>query len=67
MSNFLSVQQVESLGLAHKQERDRRVADRRKAVFLTNKGWSYIRITEALMLDEETMRRLYKRAYRKAN
>lgn len=55
MKNFLSNEEKANLKLKHRIERDRRVADRIKAVLLTDKGWSYRQISEALMLDEGTI------------
>ena len=40
----------------HKKERDRRVADRIKAVILRDEGWTYDAIAEALLLSEEGVR-----------
>lgn len=42
--------------LQHKKERDRRVADRIKAVILRDEGWTYDTIAEALLLSEEGVR-----------
>ena len=39
----------------HRCERDRRIADRIKTVLLRDKGWSYQKIAEALMLGKETV------------
>jgi transposase len=55
MKNFLTDEQRKNLKLSHRKERDRRIADRIKAVILKDKGWTYIEIAEALMLDEETI------------
>lgn len=55
MERFLTNEQVIELKAHHRRERDRRVADRIKAVILANNGWTYKRIAEALMLDEETI------------
>jgi transposase len=40
----------------HKKERDRRVADRIKAVILRDEGWTHDAIAEALLLSEEGVR-----------
>jgi transposase len=50
----LSDKEREALRLKHRREHDRRIADRIKAVFLKDKGWTYRQISEALMIDEET-------------
>jgi len=55
MKDFLTPEQKETLRKQHRRERDRRVADRIKAVLLSDKGWSYRHIAEALMLDEESI------------
>ncbi|MCP4179309.1 MAG: hypothetical protein GY756_16235 [bacterium] len=55
MSNFLSEKEELKLRHQHKKEKNRRNADRLKAVQLSNKGWSYRAISEALFLDEETV------------
>jgi DNA-binding NarL/FixJ family response regulator len=55
MSEFLTPQEKESLKKKHRQEKNRRVADRIKAVLLADKGWSYRQISEALLLDEQTV------------
>lgn len=44
----------------HKKERDKRVADRIKAVLLRDDGWSYAAIAEALFLTEEGVRQQLK-------
>lgn len=41
----------------HKKERDKRIADRIKAVLLYDDGWTPPKISEALFIDEETVRR----------
>ena len=40
----------------HRTERDGRVRDWIKAVFLTDDGWTAKRIAEALFIDEQTVR-----------
>jgi hypothetical protein len=54
--SILNNQQHSELRARHKLERDRRVCDRIKAVLLYDKGWSYERIAEALLLSEEAIR-----------
>ena len=39
----------------HKKERDKRVADRIKAVLLNAKGWSQKQIAEALLINIDTV------------
>lgn len=55
MGKFLSENERIKLMLQHRLERDRRIADRIKAVLLNDKGWTFKKIAEALMLDEETI------------
>lgn len=53
---FLTEQQRLELRARHKLERDRRICDRIKAVLLFDKGWSYGKIAEALLLTEGAIR-----------
>ena len=55
MKNFLTPEKIIELQAQHKTERDKRVADRIKAVILKNNGWTYRAIAEVLFLDEETV------------
>ena len=55
MKNFLTAQEITELKAQHKRERDRRIADRIKAVIHKNNGWTNKEIAEALFLDEETV------------
>ena len=52
LSNF----QRQELRDLHRQERNRRFADRIKAILLLDSGWSYLKIAEALLLDDQTIR-----------
>lgn len=52
---------LQILRLAHKGLKDRRKADRVKAIYLLGKGWSISDVTEALLLDEDTIRNYYAR------
>lgn len=54
MSIFLTEQDRAALHVQHRQEKDLRVADRIKAVLLSDKGWTYRQIAEALLIDEQT-------------
>lgn len=53
---LLSTEIRSSLLLQHKKERDKRVADRIKAVLLRDEDWSLREIAEALFLTEEGVR-----------
>ncbi len=45
----------EQLEVQHKKERDKRVADRIKAVLLRNEGWTQKQIAQALRIRYETV------------
>lgn len=55
MRDFLTESERDTLRAQHRQERNRRVADRIKAVLLSDQGWSYRQIAQALLLDEQTV------------
>ena len=55
MKEFLTPEQRTQLKLQHRSEKGRRTADRIKVVLLSDKGWTYRQIAEALFLDEETI------------
>ena len=55
MKNFLTEQERNYLKLLHKQERDKRICDRIKAVLLHDKGWSSAQISEALLITDSSM------------
>ena len=57
MKNFLNEKEKTELKLKHRSERDRKTADRIKAVLLSNEGWEYKQIAKVLLLDDETIRR----------
>ena len=65
MKDFLPAQEVKQLKAAHRIERDRKRADRIKAILLLNKGLAYPQIAEILMLDETTIRR-YEKKYKES-
>jgi transposase len=54
---FLSSQEEQALRALHRKERDSRVCDRIKAILLSNQGWTYLAIAEALMIDNQTVSR----------
>ena len=56
MKIFLTEEERVSLQKQHKKERDGRVRDRIKAVLLRDKGWTWMQISEALLLSEEVLR-----------
>lgn len=53
---FLSDAERAQLIVQHRQERDKRICDRIKAVLLYDKGWSIPSIAEALLLSEDAVR-----------
>ncbi|HJZ23761.1 MAG TPA: IS630 family transposase [Candidatus Babeliales bacterium] len=55
MKNFLSCEEREKLKLQHKNERDKRICDRIKAVLLHDKGWTCRQIAEVLLLSDEAV------------
>lgn len=55
MKNFLTEKEITELKAQHRRERDRRIADRIKAIIHKNNGWTNKEIAEALFLDEETV------------
>ena len=57
MKEYLNQEEREALKAQHRQEKNRRVADRIKAVLLSDKGWTYRQIAEALLIDERTISR----------
>lgn len=56
MKGFLDNTEREFLLEEHKKERDKRICDRIKAVLLYDKGWSYQKIAEALLISHEGVR-----------
>jgi len=54
---FLSDNERALLIAQHKKERDKRICDRIKAVLLRDKGWTWMQISDALLLSEEVLRR----------
>ncbi len=52
---FLSPEEEQELRALHRKERDRRVCDRIKAILLSNQGWTYLMIAQALMIDDQTV------------
>lgn len=60
MGEFLTDSQVAELKQAHKQVREKRLADRIKAILYLNYGLSYTDIAKLLLFDEVTIRRYVK-------
>jgi transposase len=57
MHNYLSSKERKELILMHRQDRDKRVCDRIKAVLLHVDGYSYAEIAKILLRDDATVRR----------
>jgi transposase len=57
MNHFLSPLQRDHLKKQHRSERDKRVCDRIKAILLFDKGWSYEKIAETLLLSTGAIRK----------
>ena len=60
MSLILNTAQVDVLKVTHRQTRDKKLADRIKAVLMLHWGFTPTQISQALMLDEVTLRRYVK-------
>ncbi|KKR81306.1 MAG: Integrase catalytic region [Candidatus Daviesbacteria bacterium GW2011_GWA1_41_61] len=60
MPEILTEEEVLVLRKAHKQVRDKRLADRIKAILMVHRGFTYPQIIAALLLDETTIRRYVK-------
>jgi len=57
MKEFLSEEQIRVLRHTHRSVKDKKVADRIKAILSLNAGFSYGQIATILLLDEVTLRR----------
>jgi transposase len=56
VENFrLTKRQIDALKATHRKQRDRRFADRVKAIVLLGSGWSVSEVAEALLVDETTI------------
>ena len=54
--NFLDDVERAQLKTQHKKERDKKICDRIKAMLFYDKGWSFQKIAEALLLTEQAVR-----------
>ena len=62
MKNFtLTTEQIIELRIAHRGAKNKRDADRIKAIYSLGTGWSFEEIADILMIDEETLRNYIKR------
>ena len=57
MKDFLTSEEILALRSAHKQIKEKKLADRIKAILSLNAGFSYDQIEAILLLDEVTLRR----------
>lgn len=57
MRDFLTEEQVKVLKLTHKTIKDKKLADRIKAVLMVHFGFTFSQISQALLIDEITIRR----------
>jgi transposase len=64
--DILTEEQVVALKLAHKQTREKRLADRIKAILYLHYGFSYAEIAKLLLFDEVTIRRYLKQFQEKS-
>ncbi len=54
--NFLTLHERDQLRLQHKQERDKRVCDRIKAILLYDEGWTSQQIAKVLLVSDQAVR-----------
>jgi predicted ArsR family transcriptional regulator len=54
--NFLTEQERQQLKLQHKQERDKRICDRIKAILLYDEGWTAQQIAKVLLITDQAVR-----------
>ncbi len=54
--NFLTLHERDQLRLQHKQERDKRVCDRIKAILLYDEGWTSQQIAKVLLISDQGVR-----------
>jgi transposase len=59
----LTLSQISSLKYLHRTLRDRKLADRVKAVILLGRGWSVSEVAEVLLLDENSVRHYFERYF----
>ena len=57
MNGFILTEfQVKELKLLHKKHRDRHMAYKINAIILLGTGWTLVEVSDALLLDTETLR-----------
>jgi predicted transposase YdaD len=55
--HFLTDQEKTQLKVQHKQERDKRICDRIKAILLYDEGWSSQQIAKVLLITDQAVLR----------
>lgn len=60
MEPFLTPEQRRDFRLTHRAERNKRIADRIKAILALDAGWSFTEVAEILCLDDESVRRFHR-------
>lgn len=65
MPNFLTKEEIVVLKKAHRSIRDKKMADRIKAVLSLNEGFEYSYVARILLLDEATLNRYVRRFKKK--
>lgn len=60
MDYYLKPQQVDLLRSTHRTTKDKRLADKIKAILMLNNGFTYEQTSKALLMDEVTLRRYVK-------
>lgn len=65
MKNFLSEKQIAALRFTHKSIKDKKLADRVKAILYLHYGFSYEETAKLLLLDEVTLRRYFQKFQKK--
>ncbi len=48
---FLSSEEKSELRSRHRMDNNKKTCDRIKAILMANDGWTYVQISEALMID----------------
>jgi len=59
MNSFLTDKEVKELKLRHKTCKERRFADRIKAILMLNNGYNFQEVADNLLLDDDTVRNHY--------
>ncbi|GIX43154.1 MAG: hypothetical protein KatS3mg129_2887 [Leptospiraceae bacterium] len=60
-ANFLTEEQKDIIKKQHRAIKNKKIADRLKAILLLNDGYTYEQVAHILLLDETTIRNYIKR------